>query len=103
MIEAKRFPPVPERFRQRFIEDGWRGIERYYGARTEVMLQWIAECGGLIVLKAERRAYRQQRAEAARLPVAKFVRLEAESNIRSDLGLPAVRSRDVRSAAGRVR
>ncbi|RIV79560.1 hypothetical protein [Pelagerythrobacter aerophilus] len=59
MIEAKKHPPMPERFRERFVTDGWRGIERYYGARTEVMLQWIAECGGLEELRAERRRYRE--------------------------------------------
>jgi hypothetical protein len=58
-IEAKRHPPMPERFRERFIKDGWRGIERYYGPRTDVMQQWIAECGGLAALKEERRRYRE--------------------------------------------
>lgn len=60
MIEVKKHPPMPERFRERFIADGWRGIERYYGARTEVMMQWIAECGGLETLRAERRRYRER-------------------------------------------
>jgi len=59
VIEARKYPPMPERFPERFVKDGWRGIERYYGARTDVMMQWIAECGGLDVLKAERRRYRE--------------------------------------------
>lgn len=61
---------VPEGFRARFIEDGWRGIERYYGARTDLMMKWINACGGIDALKAARRAHRQQQAEAARRLVA---------------------------------
>lgn len=49
--------PMPEGFRERFIKNGWRGVERYYGARTAVNQRWIAECGGLKALQAERRAY----------------------------------------------
>lgn len=61
---------VPEGFRDRFITDGWRGIERYYGARTDLMMKWIGVCGGVTQLQAERRAYRQEQAEAARRLVA---------------------------------
>lgn len=61
---------VPEGFRDRFITDGWRGIERYYGARTDLMMKWIGACGGVEVLQAERREYRQRQADAARLSVA---------------------------------
>lgn len=66
MMHRMPFAPPPEGFRDRFVKDGWRGIERYYGARTEVMLRWIEESGGLDSLKAERRAYRDaQRASVA--------------------------------------
>lgn len=61
---------VPEGFRDRFIIDGWRGIERYYGARTGLMLRWIDASGGLEVLQAERRAYRQAEAQRAHRSVA---------------------------------
>lgn len=58
--------PPPEGFRDRFIRDGWRGIERYYGARTAVMLRWIEESGGLDSLQAARREWRNaQRASVA--------------------------------------
>ena len=54
----------PEGFVQRFIEDGWRGIERYYGARTEVMMKWIAQSGGLDHMKALRKAHRDEQRKA---------------------------------------
>lgn len=52
---------LPEGFRARFIADGWRGIERYYGGRTKINRLWIAQCGGLEALQAERRAARAKR------------------------------------------
>lgn len=61
---------VPEGFRDRFITDGWRGIERYYGARTDLMMKWIGACGGVEHLQGERRAYRRAQAAAARVSVA---------------------------------
>lgn len=57
MIPTGRYPPVPEGFRQRFIEQGWRGVERVYGARREVIQRWIAECGGPAQLAAARKAH----------------------------------------------
>lgn len=56
---------VPDDFRAVFIAHGWRGIERHFGARTSLMMEWINQCGGIEVLQAERRAYRQARMEAA--------------------------------------
>lgn len=60
MIPADRYPPPPEGFRERFIDPtprgGWRGVERAYGARREVIQRWIAECGGPTQLAAARRA-----------------------------------------------
>lgn len=50
--------PAPEGFRNRFIRDGWRGVEHWYGARTAVNKRWADECGGLEALRAERRAWR---------------------------------------------
>jgi len=43
---SREAAPPPEGFRNRFIQDGWRGIENYYGARTSVNRKWIALCGG---------------------------------------------------------
>lgn len=60
MIPAERFPPLPEGFRDRFIDPtargGWRGVERAYRARREVIMRWIAECGGPKQLAAARKA-----------------------------------------------
>lgn len=61
---------LPPGFRARFIEDGWRGIERYYGARTDLMMKWIDACGGIDALQADRRAYRQRQSDEARQLVA---------------------------------
>lgn len=47
----------PEGFRDRFIKDGWRGIENYYGHRTARNMRFIEQCGGLEQLQAERKAY----------------------------------------------
>lgn len=59
MIPADRYPPAPEGFRERFIDPtprgGWRGVERAYGARREVIQRWIAECGGPIQLANARK------------------------------------------------
>lgn len=59
MIPIDRYPPAPEGFRERFIDPtprgGWRGCERAYGARREVMQRWIAECGGPVQLASARR------------------------------------------------
>lgn len=60
MIQTERFPPVPEGFRERFIDPtprgGWRGVERAYGARREVIQRWIAQSGGPAQLAAARKA-----------------------------------------------
>jgi hypothetical protein len=61
----------PAGFRQRFITDGWRGIERYYGARTDVMMRWLDECGGVERMQAERRAYLSAQREAAQTAIAR--------------------------------
>ncbi|WP_159975852.1 MULTISPECIES: hypothetical protein [unclassified Novosphingobium] len=57
MIITGRFPPLPEGFRKRFIEQGWRGVERVYGARREVIQRWIAEAGGPVQLTDARKAW----------------------------------------------
>lgn len=59
MIVTTRFPPMPDGFRARFVKDGWRGIERTYGYRRSILMRFIAQCGGLDVLQAERRAARK--------------------------------------------
>jgi len=60
LIQTDRFPSAPEGFRERFIDPtprgGWRGVERAYGARREVIQRWIAQCGGPIQLAAARKA-----------------------------------------------
>lgn len=71
MKQSKNLEPPPPGFRERFIADGWRGIERYYGARTNVTLRWIEECGGLEQLKRERREHYKQKALEVRRSVAR--------------------------------
>jgi len=68
VIPIDRFPPLPEGFRDRFIDPttrgGWRGVERAYGARREVIMRWIAECGGPKQLaEARKQAIARLRAE----------------------------------------
>jgi len=43
-VYCRPYEPAPEGFASRFVKDGWRGIERYYGARTDIMLRWLNEC-----------------------------------------------------------
>lgn len=62
---TSRYSPPPDKFRETFISDGWRGIERFYGARTEVMLRWIEDCGGLEKLQIERREHRRSQGGTA--------------------------------------
>lgn len=42
----RQVPPVPPGFTDRFLADGWRGVERVYGARTDLLLKWIEMSGG---------------------------------------------------------
>lgn len=64
MIVTKRFPPIPEGFRARFVDPtprgGWRGVERAYGYRRHILMRFIAQCGGLDALQAERKAARRE-------------------------------------------
>ena len=57
-ISSGPYEPAPEGFPARFVKDGWRGIERYYGARTDINLRWLNECGRER-LEALRRRYRK--------------------------------------------
>lgn len=54
-----RTKPVPPEFREQFLAKGWRHVEHLYGARTDLIRKWIALCGGLAALQAERKARRQ--------------------------------------------
>jgi hypothetical protein len=38
-------PKRPMDFEAVFIQQGWRGVERIFGARTTVNLRWMDECG----------------------------------------------------------
>lgn len=38
-------PPAPPEFRDEFAKGGWRRVERIYGARTDLLLKWIAMTG----------------------------------------------------------
>lgn len=47
---------MPLDFPRVFVEHGWRGIERIFGARTGINVRWINEYGG-DRLRALRRRY----------------------------------------------
>lgn len=47
----------PPEFEAVFLAEGWRGIERYFGARTAVNRAWLEECGGVKPMQARRRQY----------------------------------------------
>jgi hypothetical protein len=64
-------PPPPE-FADQFILGGWRQVERVYGARTDVILKWIAVCGGLEDLQARRKAARAVKMAAAKARYGKL-------------------------------
>jgi hypothetical protein len=42
----RQVPSVPPGFVDRFLADGWRGVERVYGCRTDLLLKWIEMSGG---------------------------------------------------------
>ena len=42
----RHVPACPPEFAARFISGGWREVERIYGARTDLLLKWIAMSGG---------------------------------------------------------
>lgn len=71
MIPTSHNPPLPEGFRERFIDPtergGWRGVERAYRARRDVIMRWIAECGGPQQLAAARKAAIKAMKEEVRL------------------------------------
>ena len=48
----------PHDFERVFIQQGWRGIEYIFGARTPVNKRWVLECGGVDALQIRRRKYR---------------------------------------------
>lgn len=56
MIQTKPFEPAPERFPDVFVKYGWRGVERYFGGRSERNLRWLKQCGRQR-LEALRRRY----------------------------------------------
>lgn len=55
----RHVPPVPPGFVDRFLADGWRGVERLYGARTDLLLKWIEMSGGEALYERRRQHMRQ--------------------------------------------
>jgi hypothetical protein len=43
---TKILPPLPPEFAVTFVKQGWRGIERIYGQRTDRLLKWREIAGG---------------------------------------------------------
>lgn len=66
MAILRHIPPVPPGFADRFLADGWRGIERVYGARTDLLLKWIEMSGGE-ELYQKRRAHMRENGIGPRL------------------------------------
>lgn len=60
---TKAVPDLPENFAKNFIEGGWRRLERVYGCRDDVILAWMAMCGGLEVMQQRRRQFLRERAK----------------------------------------
>ena len=58
--DGRRLKPPPPRFREIFIEEGWRGVELEFGSRTSCNKRWVEECGG-IRLKQERLTFLKER------------------------------------------
>lgn len=56
----KQVPSVPWGFEDEFVSAGWRGVERAYGASTELLLRWI-ELSGREQLYRRRSEYIQAR------------------------------------------
>lgn len=49
----------PPDFETVFLVEGWRGIERVFGARSTVNVRWLEECGGIAAMQAKRMAHRR--------------------------------------------
>ena len=41
----QRVPSAPPGFEDEFVRGGWRGVERAYGAPTDLILKWIDRSG----------------------------------------------------------
>lgn len=61
-------PSIPWGFEDEFVRAGWRGVERAFGAPTDLLLRWIDLCG-------RERLYRK-RAEHVRSMAARGRRLD---------------------------
>lgn len=55
-VSTKILPPPPPEFCAVFVEKGWRGLERMYGARDDRLVKWL-ELSGRDRLNGLRRRY----------------------------------------------
>lgn len=76
MTPLRHVPPVPPGFVSRFLADGWRGVERVYGCRTDLLLKWIELSGGED-LYAQRRAHMRDRSAGGNPAAGQRVRAAA--------------------------
>lgn len=60
---VNQIPPVPEDFEDKFTCDGWKGVERAYGASTALLLEWIERSGGEELYRKHREHARVRRAD----------------------------------------
>ncbi len=73
---TKAIPALPPNFAKNFIEGGWRQLERVYGCRDDVILAWMAMCGGVEAMQQRRGQYiaeRKRQAEAALRPRPRMI------------------------------
>lgn len=57
------YRPLPDDFRERYIEMGWDGIDEHYRTNWRVIRRWIEEAGG-----EELRAARRERSGGTAKP-----------------------------------
>jgi hypothetical protein len=70
----------PPAFAETFVRWGWRGVERAFGARTDINKRWLTHCGGEELQQARLRylaRLKTLRAEQARREAAKCRRARA--------------------------
>ena len=58
----EQVPSVPWGFEDEFVRAGWRGVERAYGASTELLLRWI-DLSGREQLYRRRAEYIESKAD----------------------------------------
>jgi hypothetical protein len=83
-ISTRPYEPAPEGFALRFVKDGWRGIERYYGMRNDISPRWVHECGGTRLKTLRERYMRGDVAALGEVPtLLAEIKAEREARLRT--------------------